>query len=560
MTPRRMAGDSTKRGPVSKATVAALAVGLLVGTMVAMTAVRAVSSTDNDGCESSDASLRVIAVPEVAEVLSRLVQLDSASVRDCPASISIQAADAATTALAIRDDAIDRPDVWIPDSSVWTERATRAGAGLPANNISVASSPLTLAVTPAVAKSIRADAKTLTLDELMPASPDVAGPARWVLPDPDRSAGTVGALLGLKAALGERADSSALLGTVVRAAQPDQEPLTALSTSSTALAIPVTEQQLFTHNTGLSSKALVGAYPKADPFAFNYPFVVLSTQRARRAAADDLLTSLKSDVGERMLASAGFRSASGAAGTALAATPGIDASRSSSGHVPEAGVVESAVNAYTQVVRPSRLLALIDVSGSMGKTVPGTRGVTRLDLAVQASLSGLAVYPDDASLGLWVFATHLTPKTDYRSLAPLSSLKRGPDGVSGRERMVQGLAQVAVEKGRTGMYDSVLAAVREVRRTWDPQRVNSVVLITDGADTDPKSIGKDKLLAQLRKENDPKKPVAVFAIAYGPTGDLGTLTKISEATGGRAYAAPDPRMISKVMADAIGRRACNPDC
>ena len=126
--------------------------------------------------------------------------------------------------------------------------------------------------------------------------------------------------------------------------------------------------------------------------------------------------------------------------------------------------------------------------------------------------------------------------------------------------MVQALAKVGVQKGRTGLYDTVLAAVRKVRSTYDPDRVNSVVVITDGADSDRRSIGRERLLAQLRKENDPKRPVAVFAIAYGPTGDLGTLTKISEATGGRAYAAPDPRMISRVMADAIGRRACSPDC
>ena len=198
---------------------------------------------------------------------------------------------------------------------------------------------------------------------------------------------------------------------------------------------------------------------------------------------------------------------------------------------PAQPLVEAAVDSYLRVIRPSRLLALIDVSGSMGRAVPGTHGATRLDLAVQASLSGLAVYSDDTSVGLWVFSTGLTPKTDYRVMAPLNSLTRGPDGVSGRERMAQGLAKVKVEKGKTGLYDSVLAAVREVRRTWDPERVNSVVVITDGADTDPQSIGKARLLAKLRKENDPKKPVAVFAIAYGPTGDLGTLDQDQRSDG-----------------------------
>ena len=61
----------------------------------------------------------------------------------------------------------------------------------------------------------------------------------------------------------------------------------------------------------------------------------------------------------------------------------------------------------------------------MGKTVPGSRGATRLDLAVQASLSGLAVYPDEAAVGLWIFSTDLTAKTDYRELAKVSPLEPG---------------------------------------------------------------------------------------------------------------------------------------
>ena len=222
MTSRRWTeGGKGRRTGLSKATAGALAVGLLVGTIVAVSALQAISSTGDEGCEGSDPPLRIVAVPEVAEVLSRVVQLNSARVRDCPLPISITAGDAGATALGIRDDTIDRPDIWIPDSSLWIERA---GAGLPANSPSVASSPLTLAVTPKVAQSIRADAKTLTLDDLLPASPNAAGPARWMLPEADRSASTIGALIGLRASVGKRADANALLSTVIRACRPSARP------------------------------------------------------------------------------------------------------------------------------------------------------------------------------------------------------------------------------------------------------------------------------------------------------------------------------------------------
>jgi hypothetical protein len=548
------------RRPFTKATVAALTVGLLVGTTVALTAGSAVSSTGEEGCAGDTSPLRVVAVPEMAAVVTRVVELASNRAGDCSNSHVVVAEDASVTAAAIRDNAADRPDVWIPDSSGWTSWATTPAAGLPDQNPSVARSPLTLAVSADVAADLRPGAKSLVFADLLPKKLNAAGPVRWVFQDPERSVATVGALLGLRSDVHGRNEASALFGTVVRAAHREPVSLLKAAKGSSKLAVAISEQQLVAHNAAEPARPLVAAYPQQSHFTFDYPYIVLAGERARRSEADDLMRLLRSDVGLKLLDTAGFRSSAGTAGAQLASATGIDPAVTGAGDVPDAAAVEAAVSAHDRIIRPSRLLALIDVSGSMGTPVPGARGATRLDLAVQASLSGLAVYPDDAAVGLWVFSTNLTRNTDYRSLAPISPLSRGADGISGRQRMAQGLAQVKVEKGRTGMYDSVLAAVREVRRTWDPKRVNSVVLITDGADSDRKSIGRAGLLAQLRKENDPKRPVAVFAIAYGPTGDLDTLTEISKATGGRAYGAPDPRTINRVMADAIGRRACDSGC
>ena len=164
MTSRRMEPNSSEAAPASRrpvatrVTVSALAIGLVVGILVAVTAVKAVSSTGSEDCSSTD-PLRIVAVPEIADVISRIVQETDERVRDCPLPMAIIAEDAATTAAAIRDESIDRPDVWIPDSSAWTERATTPGTGLPDNNPSVASSPLTLAVPAQVAKTIRSDGK-----------------------------------------------------------------------------------------------------------------------------------------------------------------------------------------------------------------------------------------------------------------------------------------------------------------------------------------------------------------------------------------------------------------
>jgi Ca-activated chloride channel family protein len=298
-------------------------------------------------------------------------------------------------------------------------------------------------------------------------------------------------------------------------------------------------------------------YPGDDEFVFDYPFAVLTDDPVRRGAAELLFRTLRDEPAQAMLSDAGFRTPAGA-GSNGEASPDSRAFA----EVPDPDRVEAAQAAYHSVLRPSRLLTLMDVSGSMTRPVPGAHGATRLQLAIEAAINGLASYPDDTVVGMWAFATDLTATTDYRELAPLEPLGRGPDGVSGRERLAQALAHVSVPERphRTGLYDSVLAAVREVQRTWDPDRVNSVVVITDGADSDRVGISLPKLLQTLRREHEATKPVAVYSIAYGRHGDPGSLRRISQATEGKSYVAPDPRLIGEVLRDAVGTRACSSDC
>jgi Mg-chelatase subunit ChlD len=276
--------------------------------------------------------------------------------------------------------------------------------------------------------------------------------------------------------------------------------------------------------------------------------------------ATSLLGALTGELGRRLLAASGFRDANGIPGAVLTLQAGIDHSTITP-QKPDAAALRKATSALATVRRGSRLLALIDVSGSMSSSVPGARGATRLDLALASLTTGLAVYPDDTVAGLWTFSTNLTATTDYRALVQPVVLGTGPDGTSGRARLAQSLAGVRVKpNGDTGLYDSVLAAVRMMRRTWDPERVNSVVVVTDGANDDPSGISLATLLRTLAAERDANRPVRVFAIAYGPSADVVPLRQITAAAGGTVYVARDPRTISSVLQDAIGRRVCATSC
>jgi Ca-activated chloride channel family protein len=86
-----------------------------------------------------------------------------------------------------------------------------------------------------------------------------------------------------------------------------------------------------------------------------------------------------------------------------------------------------------------------------------------------------------------------------------------------------------------------------MRQQFDPERINGVVLLTDGRNEDPNNQDLPGLLRYLDSELN----VRVFAIAYGADADLGTLTRIAQASTGAVYDASDPTTISKVFVSVI---------
>ena len=127
-----------------------------------------------------------------------------------------------------------------------------------------------------------------------------------------------------------------------------------------------------------------------------------------------------------------------------------------------------------------------------------------------------------------------------------------PNGKTRRQAMFQSLAAMQATSGDTGLYDTTLAAFRAVKRSYAPDRINIVVLLTDGINDDPSGgINRGELLRRLKAEQDPNKPVRIITVAYGANADATSLKLISQATGGLAYVSRDPRDILRVFTDAI---------
>ena len=138
----------------------------------------------------------------------------------------------------------------------------------------------------------------------------------------------------------------------------------------------------------------------------------------------------------------------------------------------DCGTATDALALWATLTRQLRMLAVVDVSGSMAKTVPGT-GQTRLQLTAAACEKAMALFGEPAAMGLWTFTTtrdaadRLARVIDpVLPIAELGSAE--PGGGTHGQRMVAAYGALTDKAGsRNGLYDALLAAYQAVLKGWD---------------------------------------------------------------------------------------------
>jgi len=192
---------------------------------------------------------------------------------------------------------------------------------------------------------------------------------------------------------------------------------------------------------------------------------------------------------------------------------------------------------------------VLDISGSMGEFAADDR--TRLDLAQEAAISALEQFKASDDVGLWVFSTDLgPPDPNVRELVPI-----GPIGEQ-REAISTAIADQFPTNG-TPLYDVAAQAYERMFSEYDPERINAIVLLTDGENDDGVADDDDQqftdLIASLQQgsEGSGAQPVRLFTISYGETADVTTLRAISQATRAATYNASNPATINQVFTAVI---------
>lgn len=500
--------------------------------------------------------LNVTASPDIAPVVARTAQ--ELSTEDTCYSVRVSNRESEATAESlVVSDGTEPPDVWIPESTIWLQRAQARGAwDNPVTGTSIASSPIVMALTEDAATRIGWPAKQPTWSDVFNSS------LRIGVPDPAREPVGVSLLFGLRDLMKVAPDPATALTTQLRQLSPNtassvEDLFTLLPGGGTASepldGFPVSENAVLRNNAKQETQ-LVAVY--ADPAvpALDYPYVVLPEANAKkRDAAEKFLTVLMQQDTADALSNAGFRTPDGEMLRKRGTSELTSAAKVTPAEIPGANEVDDLLNVWAGVNLSGRVQVLLDVSGSMAEPVPGT-GTNRMALTVQAAELGIGLMKPSTKLGVWLFSTKLDGDRDYKELLPVLPIsEQARTGGLDKLRQVQ-----AIPNGATGLYDSVLASYQSARQNYEPGRINVVIVLTDGKNEDGNSISRESLLAELGKLQDPRRPILIVGIGIGPDVDQGELQAISGATGGQAFTTEDPTKIGNIFYAALSKVLCQP--
>lgn len=462
--------------------------------------------------------------------------------------------------------AYPRPDLWLPDSTLYVSEALAGSTDslVGVTTTVVAASPIVLAV-PAAAAAREVDGARhgRTWSELI----TMAGERGWSLARPDPVVSTVGRLATVALYTNEgRPDQLAPLSRARAVEQQlarglDQGHYTPGTESSllcqhrredaSPTAVIVAEQAMVRYNQGaalggrcssaggpLPEGEILTAFYPADTFTLDHPVVAIrwaDTSDAQRKAAEEFTAWLRSPDGRSVLLSAGLRpqrtTISEPVSQRFGAVPGLGSTPKARA-LPAGQTVEAALAAQRRAARHSRVLLVLDASGSMGLAVPGATG-TRFGVAAAGAQSALSYLGERDEFGLWVY-----PGTTgaVRTLVPI-----GPAGAPARRAAARALGAVR-PAGPTPLHQAVQQAVRAVGAS-DDTRGAAVVILTDGQDQGP-DLAEGKLRDEARERR-----VRVFVVAVGAASCARQgLADLADGTGGACYDA-EPKGTDTVLED-----------
>jgi hypothetical protein len=501
--------------------------------------------------------LNVVAAPDIAPVVDHVARgLDPEDIDTCY-RVEMVVNDSATTADQLSAPNVSNaPAVWVPDSTVWLRRAREKGAQqVPDTGSSVASSPVVMALAEEAAVARGWPNKQLNWTDIIGQG---GANLNIGMVDPSVDAVGVSALIAVRGVTALTSDPAANTVAVLRKLSPNAasgaselfSKTNATAGTQPLTAFPTSEHALLDNNTKRKDEQLVAVYPDPAAPSLDYPYAVLPTATNEiGVAAAKFRSAMLTPAVQEPLAANGLRFPDGR----VPGTPPADnrtvVRQLRPVPAPRTADLDQVLNTWAGISRASRIQAVIDVSGSMNGVIPGS-GKTRMQITLEASEGGIKLMNPRTKLGIWAFSAELDGEKDYREVVPVLPLNESIQG--GLFEKLRGIK--ATQTGRTGLYDTALAAYKSARQNWEPGRINLVLVLTDGKnDDDGRGVNREALLTELANMQDPNRPLPIVFIGMGPDVDVNELNAISKATGGQTFSTADPNKINEIFFAALSR-------
>jgi len=284
-------------------------------------------------------------------------------------------------------------------------------------------------------------------------------------------------------------------------------------------AFVVQEQMVVQYNMAHSDK-LVAIYPFEGAMWEDHPLALLEhPQRTdeERLAFGLFKDFLLSPETQMLILSHGYRPTDLSIGLDRADSPitlanGVDPSKPyTTLQIPSPSVISVVKNVWWYTKRHTNIYLVVDVSGSMEGR--------KLQDAQEALLAFLdQIRGQSERVGLISFASR-----PYE-VVPLTQLGEG------RSELELAIGRLT-SGGSTALVDAVALALVKLNALEDSERINAIVVMTDGKENRSRN-SVYELAEALQDSAESDLPVVVFCIAYGRDADFDTLEMISDASGG----------------------------
>jgi Ca-activated chloride channel family protein len=433
-----------------------------------------------------------------------------------------------------------------PDSSVWLgqldkEWGEKQGADALAvgETVRYAVSPVVIATWEGLAREMGWPGRSISWQDLLTRAQTDPN-FRWSHPSTSSASGLLATLAEFYAGAGKTRgltiedvqaqktlDYVAALEKTVRYYGEGNEPAIieqALKEGRGFLDAFVVQEQMVTYfNTHRPNgqEQLVALYPVEGALWEDHPLALLETaeltplQRQAFARFRDYLLSPEA---QQLILRHGYRPADlsiplDAADSPLTAENGVDPTEPKTAlQIPNASVIQVVRDVWWYTKRHTNVYLVADTSGSMrGEKLAQAQKALRVFLD--------QIQGDQERVGLIQFSSNVNTAVYLDELG------------HNRAALKSAMNSLAAG-GDTALLDAVNEAYQRLQQLGDTERINAIVVMTDGQEN-ASNIGLQGLIREFNRDSSVQ--VVVFCVAYGDDADMATLQAIAEPTGGQVY-------------------------